>query len=103
MFSDDVKAEAISSLSDGKSFVMEDGDLSKVTFPQDPTYPVPSPAQIEAMCEVVQKEEDLKAKYAPDAKPSIQNQLEMLWHDIDNNCLNKEGSFYKTLFPHLHK
>lgn len=103
MFSDDVKAEAISRLSGGKSFIMADSDLSKVTFPNDPTYRVPSVAQIEAMCEEVQKELDLKAKYSPQPKPSIEKQLELLWNDIDNNCLNKEGSFYKTLLQHLHK
>lgn len=103
MYSDDVKAEAIRRLSGGKSFIMEDGDLTKITFPHDPTYRVPFPAQIEAMCEVVQKEEDLKAKYAPSPKPTITQQLENLWNDIDNDCLNKQGSFYKSLFPHLHK
>lgn len=103
MYSDDVKAEAIRRLSGGKSFIMEDGNLSKVTFPNDPEYQVPFPAQIEAMCEVVQKEEDLKAKYAPPPKPSIQQQLENLWNDIHNDSLNKQGSFYKSLFPHLHK
>ena len=103
MFSDNVKAEAIRRLSGGKSFIMADGDLSRVTFPNDPEYQVPSPAQIESMCEVVQKEEDLKVKYAPPPKPSVEQQLEYLWNDIDNNSLNKDGSFYKSLFPHLHK
>lgn len=103
MFSDDVKAEAIRRLSGGKSFIMEDGDLTKVSFPNDPTYQSPSVAQLEAMCEVVQKEEDLKVKYTPQPKPTTQQLFEGLWHDIDNNCLNKDGSFYKLLFPHLHK
>lgn len=103
MFSDDVKAEAISRLSGGKSFVMSDGDLTKIAFPNDPTYQVPSVPQIEAMCEVVQKEEDLKLKYSPAPKPTIQQQLENLWKDMHNDSLNKDGSFYKSLFPHLHK
>jgi hypothetical protein len=103
MFSDDVKAEAIRRLSGGKSFIMEDSDLSRIYFPNDPTYQVPSVSQIEAMCEVVQKEEDLKSKYLPKPKPSIQQQLEDIWHDIHHNSLNKEGLFYNTLLPHLHK
>lgn len=103
MFSDDVKAEAIRRLSGGKSFIMEDSDLSRISFPNDPTYQVPSVSQIEAMCEVVQKEEDLKSKYLPKPKPSIQQQLESLWFDIHNDCLDKNGSFYKSLLPHLHK
>jgi hypothetical protein len=103
MFSDDVKAEAIRRLSGGKSFIMADSDLARVTFPNDPTYQVPSIAQMEAMCEIVQKEEDLKLKYSPTPKPTIQQQLENLWSDIDTNRLNKDGSFYKSLFSHLHK
>lgn len=103
MYSDDVKAEAIRRLCDGRSFVMTEGDLSTISFPNDPLFPPIPEAQIEAMCEVVQKEWDIAAKYAPPPKPTIAQQLEYLWHDIDNNCLNKGGSFYKSLQPHLHK
>ena len=29
--------------------------------------------------------------------PAIKEQLDMLWHAIDNDCLNKESDFYKEL------
>jgi len=103
MFSDDVKAEAIRRLSNGRSFIMEDGDLTKISFPNDPMYQAPYAPQIEAMCEVVQKENDLAAKYAPKPKPTIEQQLENLWHDIHHNTLNTEGLFYNSLLSHLHK
>ena len=51
MWSDDVKAEAIARCSDNKDFIMEDGDLSTVRFPDDPEFPVPTLSRLEAMCD----------------------------------------------------
>ena len=98
MWSDDVKAEAIARCSDNKDFIMEDGDLSTARFPDDPEFPVPTLSRLEAMCDVVQKEWRAIPK-----KPTIEEQLEYLWHDINNNSLNKGGTFYKLMRPHLHK
>jgi len=103
MWSDDVKAEAISRLSGGKSFVMSGGDLNSVIFPNNPEFPCIPVCQIEAMCEEVQKEWDIKKKHASPPKPTIEKQLEYLWKDIDNNSLNKTGTFYKMLQPYLNK
>ena len=41
-FSDDVKSEAISRLSDGKDFIMSDGNLLTIKFPSNPEQmPIP--------------------------------------------------------------
>ena len=102
-FSDDVKSEAIDRLSNGKDFIMSDGNLATIIFPNNPEQmPIP-PAQIEAMCERVKKEWDLEAKYAPPAKPTVEQQLEYLWHDLNNNSLNKGGTFYNMMRPYLDK
>ena len=98
MWSDDVKAEAISRCSDGRGFVMTGGDLSTVRFPDDPMYKVPSVSRLEAMCDVVQKEFNFRA-----TKPTLSQQLESLWNDIHNGQLNTDGTFYQSLKPHLHK
>lgn len=103
MFSDDVKAEAIDRLSGGRAFIMTNGDLGSITFPNDPDFAAIPPAQIEAMCEKVQKEWDLESKYAPPPKPTVEKQLEYLWHDINNNSLNKGGTFYNMMKPYLDK
>ena len=97
MFSDDVKAEAIRRLSDGKDFIMTDGDMSTIMFPHDPEFPSISVARLEAMCEEVQREWDIRDRFAPPPKPTLEEQLELLWHDLNNNSLNKGGSFFNTM------
>ena len=102
MFSDDVKAEAISRLAGGRSFIMSGGDLGSIRFPQDPDFPPIGVARLEAMCEEVQKEWEIRDKYTI-PKPTVEEQLEYLWQDIHNNSLNKGGTFYNLMLPHLHK
>ena len=104
MWSDNVKAEAIARLAgEDKAFIMTDGDLESIKFPDDPEFPAISVAKLEAMCEEVQKEIDLEKKYAPPPMPDIQKQLEYLWHDLNNNSLNKGGTFYKVMMPYFNK
>ena len=103
MFSDDVKAEAISRLAGGRSFIMSGGDLGSIRFPHDPDFQSIPPARLEAMCEEVQKEWDIRDKFAPPPKPTLEKQLELLWHDLNNNSLNKGGSFFNMMKQYLDK
>jgi hypothetical protein len=41
----------------------------------------------------INRYKELRAKQYP----QITNQLDMLWHAIDTNTLNKDSDFYKTL------
>lgn len=46
------------------------------------------------------EEENIKLKYQQPRKlnyPNIEEQLDKLFHDIDNGTLNKQGSFYNAI------
>jgi len=100
MYPDDVIAEAVKRLTNGKNFIITNGDMNSIRFIGDPDYIAPKPAYIRAMCDEILKENELNAKHTLPPKPSLEEQLEYLWHDLNNNSLNKGGTFYKMLRPY---
>ena len=58
----------------------------------DPTATIPSKAEIDAKLKEMEWLENRRSEY-----PSMGDQLDMLWHAIDDGTLDKTSTFYTSL------
>jgi hypothetical protein len=89
------KGQALLSLRPGANWTLDGNTL----IWQDNTQTQPSDEEIQDEVNRLQTIEDSSAyKYQRmNEYPSISDQLDMLWHAIDNNTLDKTSNFYLTL------
>lgn len=89
------KANALHSLRPGAEWVLRGDNLEWM----DTKQTKPTEAEIAEEITKLQSEYDAK-EYARKRKveyPALSEQLDMLWHAIDNGTLNKTSDFYTTL------
>jgi hypothetical protein len=92
-------AKAIHKINSNASFIVKDNDVNQIEW-HNGTTPIPK-ADIEAKMVEVQAEYDAK-QYQRDratAYPPIGDQLDMLWHTIDQNpeLKQKYFNFYEAI------
>ena len=86
-----VKTDAIKKINPNAEFAMYDNDLNTIIW-QNGTTPIPV-ADIEAKMVEVQAEYDANQYQRDRVYPSIGDQLDMLWHSIDQNPKLKSEYF----------
>jgi hypothetical protein len=82
---------AIKKINPNASFAIVDDDVNQITWGKD-TTPIPK-ADIEAKMVEVQAEYDANQYQRDRVYPSIGDQLDMLWHSIDQNPKLKSEYF----------
>jgi hypothetical protein len=89
---------ALHSLCPNAQWVLTNYDYENIRWVVEPTS-IPTLQEVEAEVARLQVEYDAKEYQRVRAKqyPSIADQLDMLWHAIDTNSLDKNSSFYTTL------
>ena len=88
----------MSLLPENTAFAVEDNDYTKIDI-QTEGVTLPSKEEVEAEMARLQAIEDA-IEYQHNRKaayPNIGDQLDMLWHAIDNGTLDKTSDFYTTL------
>jgi hypothetical protein len=94
----DKKREAIRSISHSLKFHSTNESLN-ITWCPENTESLPTDAEIQA--EIVRLQNEYTSlQYSRDrasSYPSIGDQLDMLWHAIDTNTLDKTSDFYNDL------
>lgn len=88
--------KAISSLGQGCSWYLNGDTYDGLVWSELNTQPKPTEQEVE---DEIARLEALEAYQVPRSQeyPSIFEQLDMLWHAIDTNSLNKTSDFYTTL------
>ena len=84
-------AKAIHKINSNASFIVKDNDVNQIEW-HNGTTPIPK-ADIEAKMVEVQAEYDAKQYQRDRVYPSIGDQLDMLWHSIDQNPKLKSEYF----------
>ena len=84
-------AKAIQKINPNAVFVIKDNDLNQIEW-HNGTTPIPK-ADIEAKMVEVQAEYDANQYQRDRVYPSIGDQLDMLWHSIDQNPKLKSEYF----------
>ena len=89
------KVDAIISLRPNSEWTMTGGVINWL----DSNTTCPTDSEIQAEITRLQADYDAKEYQRDRAQkyPSIGNQLDMLWHAIDNGTLDKTSDFYTTL------
>lgn len=89
---------ALHSLCPGSEWVLINNDYSQIRWVVEPEI-IPTSEEVENEIVRLQAEYDSKEYQRTRAKnyPSIGEQLDMLWHSIDTDTLNKTSDFYTTL------
>lgn len=89
---------ALHSLRPGSEWVLINNDYNQIRWVVEPDV-IPTLSEVNAEIERLQAEYDAKEYQRIRAKkyPSIGDQLDMLWHAIDTNSLDKTSDFYTTL------
>lgn len=87
------KADAIMSLSPGTEFVIRGEEVQWIGVDEAPL----TNEQIETELVRLQTEYNNKEYQRQRQYPSIGDQLDMLWHAIDTNSLNKTSEFYTAI------
>lgn len=87
------KANAIMSLMPGSQFVLRGNELEWL----DTENEQPSEEVIQTELTRLQLEYDSNDYQRLRQYPAIGDQLDMLWHAIDNGTLNKTSDFYTTI------
>ena len=89
------KVEAITSLRPGAEWSLSGDELTWLDSIQT------QPSQEEIETEIARLQQDFEDKEYQRKRvgeyPSIGNQLDMLWHAIDNGTLNKTSDFYTAI------
>jgi hypothetical protein len=89
------KADALQSLCPGAEWVLRGDDLEWLDTKQT------QPTNAEIAAEITRLEAEYEAKeYARKRQveyPALGEQLDMLWHAIDSETLDKDSDFYTTL------
>jgi 4-hydroxyphenylpyruvate dioxygenase-like putative hemolysin len=88
--------DAYASLCPTVSFHILDGSIQ---YWSDPSVPVPTKQELEDEVERLQADYDSKEYQRQRAKeyPLITDQLDMLWHAINNGTLDKSSEFYTAI------
>jgi hypothetical protein len=90
-------AKAIHKINSNASFIVKDNDVNQIEW-HNGTTPIPK-ADIEAKMVELQAEYDANQYQRDRVYPSIGDQLDMLWHSIDQNpeLKQKYFDFYETI------
>ena len=89
--------EAILKINPNAQFTVDQNDINQITWLND-TTPI-------AIADIQTKITELENEYTNNqykrnrtaAYPEIREQLDKLWHDIDNGTLTKSGDFYTAI------
>ena len=89
--------EAILKINPNAQFTVDQNDINQITWLND-TTPI-------AIADIQTKITELENEYTNNqykrnraaAYPEIKEQLDKLWHDIDNGTLTKSGDFYTAI------
>jgi hypothetical protein len=88
--------KAIQSLKPNSQWVLEGGTYSGLKW-LDTNQTKPTEAEVNAEVVRLQAEEDANEYQRLRQYPSLGDQLDMLWHAIDTNSLNKTSDFYTAI------
>jgi hypothetical protein len=90
-------AKAIHKINSNASFIVKDNDVNQIEW-HNGTTPIPK-ADIEAKMVELQAEYDANQYQRDRVYPSIGDQLDMLWHTIDQNpeLKQKYFNFYEAI------
>jgi hypothetical protein len=86
---------AILSLVPNALFSIEANDYNKIVWNDERT--IPTKQQVDAEVVRLQSEYEANEYQRLRQYPSIGDQLDMLWHAIDNGTLNKTSDFYTAI------
>ena len=81
----------------GTQWTMNGEDYSNLKWLDSNKIPKPTKSEIDAEVVRLQAEYDAKQYQRDRRYPEIGEQLDMLWHAIDSDALDKSCDFFKTL------
>ena len=89
-------ATAITSLANGADFILRGDTYSGLEW-LDTVKSKPTQSEVNAELIRLQTEYEAKEYQRLRQYPSLGDQLDMLWHAIDNGTLNKTSDFYTAI------